>query len=81
MELWELNTCVAEHNKMQAENNKTQVANNWQVANFTGAAFSGKLRKLSTYLKDRTKKSPQKITKEDFNKKLAAAERGRVDGT
>lgn len=80
MELWEFNTCVSEYSKMQEEKGKEQVAKSWQTANFTGAAFAGKLRKLSTYLKDETKNTAPKVSKEEFDKKLAEAERRFADG-
>ena len=81
MELWEFNACVAEYSKMQEEKCKEQVAKSWQVANFTGAAFAGKLRKLSTYLKNETKSTAPKVSKDEFNKKLAEAERRLADGS
>ena len=81
MELWEFNACVAEYSKMQEEKNKEQIAKSWQVANFTGAAFAGKLRKLSTYLKDKTKDTAPMVSKDEFNKKLAEAERRLADGS
>lgn len=66
---------------MQEEQNKEKVAISWQTANFTGAAFAGKLRKLSTYLKDSRKVTAPKVSKEEFNKKLAEAERRLADGS
>lgn len=81
MELWEFNACVAEYNKMQEEKGKEQIALCWQTANFTGAAFAGKLRKLSTYLKDDKKTTAPKVSKDEFDKKLAEAERRLADGS
>lgn len=81
MELWEFNACVSEYSKMQEEKYKEQIAKSWQVANFTGAAFAGKLRKLSTYLKDETKNTAPKVSKDDFERKLAEAEGRLSDGT
>lgn len=81
MELWEFNACVAEYNKMQEEKDKEQIALCWQTANFTGAAFAGKLRKLSHYLKDNQKAVAPKVSKDEFNKKLAEAERRLADGS
>lgn len=72
---------MAEYNKMQEEKSKEQIAKSWQTANFTGAAFAGKLRKLSTYLKDNQKVTAPKISKDEFNKKLAEAERRLADGS
>ena len=63
---------------MQSEKLQNETANAWQTANFTGAAFCGKLRKLKYYLKqmesEKVKKAP-KISKDDFERKLAEAER------
>ena len=81
MELWEFNACVAEYSKMQEEKCKEQIAKSWQIANFTGAAFAGKLRKLSTYLKNETKSTAPKVSKDEFNKKLAEAERRLANGS
>lgn len=81
MTFWELNACINEYNKMQEEQNKEKVAISWQTANFTGAAFAGKLRRLSTYLKDNQKVTSPKVSKEEFNKKLAEAERRLADGS
>ena len=81
MELWEFNVCVSEYSKMREEKCKEQIAKSWQVANFTGAAFAGKLRKLSTYLKDETKTTAPKVSKDEFDKKLAEAERRLADGS
>ena len=81
MELWEFNSCVAEYSKMQEEKYKEQIAKSWQVANFTGTAFAGKLRKLSTYLKDNQKATAPKVSKDEFDKKLAEAERRLADGS
>ena len=66
---------------MQEEKCKEQIAKSWQVANFTGAAFAGKLRKLSTYLKDNPKATAPKVSKDEFDKKLAEAERRFADGS
>ena len=80
MELWEFNACVAEYNKMQEEKDKEQIALCWQTANFTGAAFAGKLRKLSHYLKDNQKAVAPKVSKDELTK-LAEAERRLADGS
>ncbi|MDE5946341.1 MAG: hypothetical protein K2G63_03395 [Oscillospiraceae bacterium] len=74
MELWEFNICVQEYNEMQSEKSKNDTTNAWQTANFTGAAFCGKLKKLDDYLKQSVSKAPQ-ISKNEFEEKLAEAER------
>jgi len=75
MELWEFNICIQEYNKMQSENMQNDTANSWMTANFTGAAFCGKLRKLEYYLKQREVNKAPEISKNDFERKLADAER------
>ena len=79
MELWEFNLCVQEHNKMQYEKMQNDTANSWQTANFTGAAFCGKLKKLDYYLKEREVTKAPAISKSDFERKLADAERRTKD--
>lgn len=79
MELWEFNLCVQEHNKMQYEKMQNDTANSWQTANFTGAAFCGKLKKLDYYLKEREVTKAPAISKSDFERKLAEAERRTKD--
>lgn len=41
MELWELNECVREYNRMHSENLNSRTVLAWETANFVGAAFSG----------------------------------------
>jgi hypothetical protein len=80
--LWEFNTCVHEYNAMQAESTKESTVQAWRTANFTGAAFAGKLRKLSDYIKDtESKTAAPKTSKEGFEQKLAAAERRQKHGS
>lgn len=75
MELWELNECVREYNRMHSENVNSRTALAWETANFVGAAFSGKLKGLKFYLKEsQTSKAPA-ISNTEFDKKLAEAER------
>lgn len=82
MELWELNSCVRAHNKKQQSKGKEQLATCWQTAAFTGAAFGGKLKKLSRYIKDDKKTEAPKISKQEFEEKLRQAEaRGKDNGT
>ena len=47
----------------------------WQTANFTGAAFCGKLKKLDYYLKEKEITKAPKVSKREFERKLAEAER------
>ena len=75
MELWEFNLCVQEYNKMQYEKMQNDTANSWQTANFTGAAFCGKLKKLDYYLKEKEITKAPKVSKSEFERKLAEAER------
>ncbi len=75
MELWEFNICIQEHNKMQLEKMQNDTARSWQTANFTGASFCGKLRKLDYYLGQLGVSNAPKISKEEFEKRLAKAER------
>lgn len=83
LELWEFNACVNEYNKMQSERADELTAMAWQTANFTGAAFAGKLRKLNFYLEQRhpSKAQAPKISRDEFDKKLAMAERRLGDGS
>lgn len=66
---------------MQSERASELVSTAWQTANFTGAAFAGKLRKLSHYKKDGKKANAPKIGKEEFEDKLAKAKAGVTDGS
>lgn len=77
MELWELNACVAAYNDLKQSEGKNTIATCWQTANFTGAAFAGKLKKLSHYIKDAQKSSAPPISKDDFERKLAKAREGK----
>jgi len=76
MELWELNACVKEYTKTQQENSDRDFTLCWQTAAFTGSAFGGKLKKLSAYQKDNKKANAPNISKEEFEQRLAMAERG-----
>ncbi len=79
MDLWELNNCVAAYNKMQEDAVKERLAASWQTANFVGAAFCGKLRKLDHYMDRINKKcTAPKISKEEFEQKLAQARKETV---
>lgn len=75
MELWEFNLCVQEYNEIQKEKIQNDTASAWQTANFTGAAFCGKLKKLSYYLKEKETVHAPEISKDEFDRKLAEAER------
>lgn len=81
MELWELNDCVKEYNLMQKESSRLDTTRAWQIANFTGAAFAGKLRKLSTYIKENKKNKAPKVSREEFDRKLREAERSVNNGS
>lgn len=75
MELWEFNTCVQAHNAAQKEAKKERLTTCWQIAAFTGAAFAGKLKKLDRYIKEAQRVDAPKVDKDEFEKRLAAAER------
>lgn len=62
---------------MQEESAKETLASAWQTANFVGAAFAGKLKKLNTYIKDTPKTEAPKPQKTDFEAKLARARRSK----
>ncbi len=82
MELWELYACVDAYNKLQSGKSKEQIAICWQTANFVGAAFAGKLKPLKRYIKDSTKTVAPKVSKDEFERRLKAAqERRETDGT
>ena len=76
--MWEFNLCVKEYNLMQKENQKKEISKAWHIANFTGAAFAGKLKKLSHYLDDTAAEKAPIISKEEFDRKLKEAERGGI---
>lgn len=66
---------------MQEEKTRSETAYAWQTANFTGAAFAGKLRRLSSYLKkEKTSKAPE-VSREVFEEKLKEAERSAKNGS
>lgn len=81
MELWELNACVKEYNLMQEESSRRDTSRAWQTANFTSAAFAGKLRKLSEYTKETKKNEAPKVSREEFERKLREAEEAVNNGT
>lgn len=60
---------------MQKEKAQSDTAVAWQTANFTGAAFCGKLKKLDYYLKEKEITKAPKVSKSEFERKLAEAER------
>ena len=60
---------------MQKEKVQSDTAVAWQTANFTGAAFCGKLKKLDYYLKEKEITKAPKVSKSEFERKLAEAER------
>lgn len=65
---------------MQEEKSGNETSVAWLIANFTGAAFAGKLRRLSSYLKKaKTNKAP-KVSREAFEEKLKVAERSVKNG-
>lgn len=80
MELWEFNNCVAAFNEQQAERSKEMTALAWQTANFVGAAFAGKLRKLSWYLDEAVTHAAPQVSKEEFERRLALAQEVNADG-
>ncbi len=60
---------------MQKEKAQSDTAVAWQTANFTGASFCGKLKKLDYYLKEIEVTKAPKVSKSEFERKLAEAER------
>ena len=60
---------------MQKEKAQSDTAVAWQTANFTGAAFCGKLKKLDYYLTEKEITKAPKVSKSEFERKLAEAER------
>lgn len=78
MELWEFNHCLKAYSRKQQSTGKERLATSWYTANLTGAAFGGKLRKLSYYMDrvtgDRPKAAAPKISKEEFEAKLRLIE-------
>ena len=75
MDLWEFNACVKEYSKMQEDKADMALSSCWQTAAFTGSAFAGKLKKLSYYKRDNQKSQAPKVDKNEFDRKLADAER------
>ena len=71
--------CLRAYNARQEGKAKEQLAVSWQTANFMGAAFAGKLRRLSAYIKDGKKATAPKISQEEFEKKLAKVRRDTGD--
>ncbi|MFT3951176.1 MAG: hypothetical protein QM689_04380 [Oscillospiraceae bacterium] len=66
---------------MQQEKSDYTLAECWQTAAFTGAAFGGKLRQLKHYRKQDKKAVAPAVSKDEFERKLAEAERMAADGT
>ncbi|MFA9382061.1 MAG: hypothetical protein ACERKO_13480, partial [Acetanaerobacterium sp.] len=75
----ELNACVEIYNEQQHAKGKEQLTVCWYTANFTGAAFAGKLKPLKRYIKDDSKTTAPKVDKEEFERRLKAAEERRVE--
>jgi len=76
MELWQFNACVRAFNAHRKARDKQKLFYVWCTANWTGAAFAGKLRKFSHYVKDEqneTVERGQALTREqmdEFDRKL-----------
>lgn len=66
---------------MQEDKADMALSTCWQSANFTGAAFGGKLKKLDYYKQKSVKSVAPQVSKDDFDKKLAEAERRMKDGS
>lgn len=81
MELWELNVCVREYNRIKQESAFSEITASWRTANFTGAAFAGKLRKLDYYMKNSETKQAPKVSVNEFEEKLKLAERSVKNGS
>lgn len=71
--LWELNAAVKARNEHRRAESKRELALCWQTASFTGAAFGGKLKRLSHYLRDDQKQAAPQVSREEFERRLAAA--------
>ncbi len=83
MELWELNACIEAYNIQQKAKGKEQIELCWMTANLTGAAFAGKLKPLKQYIKDDSKTTAPKVSKDEFEQRLQAAQaaqEGRENG-
>jgi hypothetical protein len=52
MELWQFNACINAYNERKQAEDKQKLFFAWCTANWTGAAFAGKLRKFSNYVKE-----------------------------
>lgn len=74
MELWEFNNCVSAFNEKQKERSRESLVQAWQIANFVGAAFSGKLRDPAYYLEESQVSTAPKISKDEFEEKLKRAQ-------
>lgn len=79
--MWEFNACVQEYSKMQEDKADMTLATCWQTAAFTGTAFVGKLKKLSHYTRNKKKSTAPEISKDEFELKLAKAERRLTNGS
>ena len=78
MELWELNACVKAYNAKKRDENEARFVESWQTAALTGAAFAGKLRRLSYYIKDTRKTTAPQIGMDEFEARLRLAEERRM---
>ena len=74
MELWEFNACMKSYNLSCEKTEKRAINRAWLTANFTGAAYAGKLKKLENYTKLLDHKQGPKVSKEQFEEKLQRAE-------
>jgi len=78
MELWEFNACVRAYNEKRQDEAKERLFIAWRTAAFTGAAFAGKLRSFSHYVKDTDKKTAPQTSKGEFEARLKALKEGRT---
>ena len=87
MELWEFYACAKAFEKKQHLQDSESIVQAWRTGNFTGAAFGGKLKNLSSYLTaaalqgtpgERASggKSAPQISKEDFDAKVKMFQKG-----
>jgi hypothetical protein len=78
MELWEFVALQSEWIKMQEEESRNILRTAWLTAKFSGSAFAGKLRKLETYMHDAKRTAAPKVSRDEFDLKLAKAKGGNV---
>jgi len=67
LSLWEFNACVRAYNRRRREEGEAELASNWRTANFSGAAFGGKLKNLDNYTGKKATVAP-KVTAEQMAK-------------